>query len=150
MVTLRDRRGPKWPFMSSPAPKERLTIRELPRSERPRERLVDLGAASLSTARTAALKTHACCPNGNSVLALPIFVSPAPTSIPCGGHSPCCAKQAPAKPALPAFSQLYRPGLEGTPVWTNETSSHDRTGAAVTSSDGLSPSLFLHTTVLRI
>jgi len=42
-------------FMSSPAPKESLTIRELPRSERPRERLVDLGAASLSTAELIAI-----------------------------------------------------------------------------------------------
>jgi len=41
--------------MSSPAPGKSLSIREFPRSERPRERLVDLGAASLSTAELIAI-----------------------------------------------------------------------------------------------
>ena len=46
---------PKWASMSSPAPEKSLSIREFPRSERPRERLVDLGAASLSTAELIAI-----------------------------------------------------------------------------------------------
>lgn len=108
-------------------------------------------AASIRTARQiAAMKTHVCCPLEHSAFALPFFVSPPPSSMPCGGQSPCCAKQPPAKPAFPALNQQYRPRLEGTPVWTNETASNDRTGAALTSGDGLSPSFFHHSTVLRI
>src|SRR6476661_556376 len=41
--------------MSGPQPFKGLTIRELPRSERPRERLVDLGAPALSTAELLAI-----------------------------------------------------------------------------------------------
>lgn len=105
-------------------------------------------AASLNAARqTAALRTHACCPNGHSALALPVFVSPPPSSMPCGGQSPCCARQAPAKPALLALNHEYRPGLTSAPAWTNDQP-NSRTSAAVTSG-GLSPCLFLHSTVLR-
>lgn len=102
-----------------------------------------------SSRQTAALRTHACCPREHSALALPIFVSPPPSSMPCGGQSPCCAKQAPAKPALLAFNQQYRLGLESTPAWTNETKSSDGAGAIMTSVANLSPSLYLHSTVLR-
>ena len=108
-------------------------------------------AASIHTARqTTALKTHVCCPREDFAFALPIFVSPPPSSMPCGGQSPCCANQAPAKPALLALNQQYRPGLESTPFWTDETSSNDRTGAVVTPCNVLSSSLFLRSTVLRI
>src|SRR6185312_9089742 len=41
--------------MSGLEPQKTLTIRELPRSERPRERLIDLGAASLSSAELLAI-----------------------------------------------------------------------------------------------
>src|SRR5690348_1193499 len=41
--------------MSGPASLKALTIRELPRSDRPRERLVDLGASSLSSAELLAI-----------------------------------------------------------------------------------------------
>ena len=106
-------------------------------------------AASIPTPKQRAmLKTHTCCPREHAALAVPFFVSPTPASMPCGGQSPCCAKQSPAKPALLALNPEYRPGLESTPVWTNEMASNSGT-AAVTSADGLS-SLFLHSTALRI
>src|SRR5947208_10664610 len=41
--------------MSGQEPSRGLTIRELPRSERPRERLVDLGATALSSAELLAI-----------------------------------------------------------------------------------------------
>jgi hypothetical protein len=103
-----------------------------------------------SPGQTAALRTHACCPREHSALVVPLFVSSPPSSAPCGGQSPCCAKQAPRKPALLALNQQYRPGLESTPAWTNETKSSDGAGVIMTSADNLSPSLFLHSAVLRI
>jgi hypothetical protein len=48
-----------------------------------------------------------------------------------------------------ALNQQYRLGLESTPAWTNETKSSDGAGAIMTSADNLSPSLFLHSVVLR-
>src|SRR5438552_12542813 len=41
--------------MSGPSSVKALTIRELPRSERPRERLIDFGASALSTAELLAI-----------------------------------------------------------------------------------------------
>jgi hypothetical protein len=103
-----------------------------------------------ATARqTGASRTHACCPSGNFAFAPPIFVSPAPATMPCGGQSPCCAKQAPAKPALLALNQENRPGLESAPIRTSDGARNDRASIAMTSA-GLSPSLFLHSAVLRI
>lgn len=97
--------------------------------------------------QTAASRTHACCPGGHSAFGLPIYASPA--AMPCGGQRPCCAKQSPAKPALLALNQENRPGLESAPIQTSDGARNDRSSAAVTSA-GLSPSLFLRSTVLRI
>lgn len=77
-------------------------------------------SASTQIARQAsALKKHSCCPHGQSAFALPLFVSPTPATMPCGGQSPCCAKQAPAKPALLALNQNERPASEIAPLWMN-------------------------------
>jgi hypothetical protein len=107
-----------------------------------------LSASTHIAGQTSRLRTHSCCPHGRSVIALPFFVSPAPATMPCGGQSPCCAKQAPAKPALLALNQDERPALEISPVWTNDTASNHPT-AVVKRSCGLSLSLLLHSTVLR-
>jgi len=108
-----------------------------------------LSASTPTAGQTSGLRTHSCCPHGHSLIALPIFVSPAPATKPCGGQSPCCAKQGPAKPALLALNQDKRPALEISPVWTNDTASNNPT-AMVKRPSGLSLSLFLHSTVLRI
>lgn len=108
-----------------------------------------LSASIQVSSQTAGSKTHSCCPHGHAALALPIFVSSAPARMPCGGQSPCCAKQAPAKPALVALNHQYRPGLAGTAFAANGAPSDIRTGTATTST-GLAPPLFPHSTVLRI
>lgn len=108
-----------------------------------------LYASTQSARQTSGLKTHSCCPRQHFAFALPIFVSPAPANMPCGGQSPCCAKQAPAKPALLAVNQHERPALEIAPVGRNDQAPNHRTDTAPNSSS-LPPSLFLHSTVLRI
>jgi len=98
--------------------------------------------------QTAASRTHACCPSGHFALGLPFFLSQTP-AMPCGGQHPCCAKQAPAKPALLALNQENQPGPESTPVSTIDGAPNDRTVIAQ-SAASISPSLFLRSTVLRI
>lgn len=102
-----------------------------------------------TTGQTAASRTHACCPGGHTAFSLSMFVTPGPPTMPCGEQHPCCAKQAPAKPALTAMNQENRPALESTRLSASDGAPNDRTDAAVTSA-GLSPALFLHSTVLRI
>src|SRR5579862_3892228 len=85
-----------------------------------------LSASTHAAGQAAGLKKHSCCPHGQSAFALPLFVSPAPATMPCGGQSPCCAKQAPAKPALLALNQNERPALEIAPLWTDDGPSTDR------------------------
>lgn len=78
-----------------------------------------------------------------------MFVTFAPAKMPCGGQSPCCAKQAPAKPAIPALNQNEQTAMESVPGWKHDTAINDHTGISPISAD-FSPSLFLHSTVLRI
>lgn len=102
-----------------------------------------------SAKRTTASGKHACCPGVHSAFALHIFLSSSPATMPCGGQHPCCAKQAPAKPALLALNQENRPGRENVPIWISDGARNDRTSTAMTSAS-LLPSLFLRSTVRRI
>jgi len=99
--------------------------------------------------QTATSRTHTCCWDGHIAFGLPISAASSSAAAPCGGQHPCGAKQAPAKAALLALNQENRPGLESGPLSTSDGVSHDRTSTAMTSA-GLSPSLFLRSTVLRI
>ena len=102
-----------------------------------------------TTKQTAASRMHACCPGGHTAFSLPMFVSPGPATMPCGDQHPCCAKQAPAKPALLALNQENRAALEYARLSASDGAPNNRTGAAITSAS-LSPCLFLRSTVLRI
>lgn len=108
-----------------------------------------LSAETQAARQASRFRKHSCCPSGYSAIALPIFVSPAPAKMPCGGQSPCCAKQAPAKPALLALNHDERPALEIKPLWTSDGPPNNRIGTALISAV-LSSSLFLRSTVLRI
>src|SRR5580765_7879835 len=61
----------------------------------------------------AAGQDHSCCPRGHSRFVPPVFVKPAPASMPCGDQHPCCAKQGPENsPSLPATTRLAEPGSD--------------------------------------
>ena len=52
---------------------------------------------------------HSCCPEGHSLFAPPIFVTPAPAPMPCQDY-PCCTQQGPDNsPQLPGTIRLPRP-----------------------------------------
>ena len=102
-----------------------------------------------TASQTATSRTHTCCWGGHIAFGLPISEAWSSAAAPCGSQHPCCAKQAPAKAALPALNQENRPGLESPPVQTSDGTLNARIGIAVMLA-GLSHSPLLRSTVLRI
>lgn len=95
---------------------------------------------------------HSCCPGVTSRFVPPLFVAPAPASIPCGDEHPCCANPGPENPpSLPAATASARPGSEAVPAAIADRHHDGRAHmAAAVSGTNSFPSYSARSTVLRI
>lgn len=82
------------------------------------------GRDSQSAQAGSQAQDHSCCPEGPAQFVPSIFDTPTLPAMP-SEDSPCCARQAPSSPSLPATTRLSRPDSSGPALRTNVDSNHD-------------------------